>query len=272
MTYNPCPSVADGPAHALISSGIKVQSVWRRSVQSVVARILLVSQDMRVIHNLCHLMEQLAMEVEICSDWGLVAGKLCKSKFDAIVVDFKNERATELLEKIHATTSHRRAVVIAILTLAGDVQEAFQAGANFVLERSLFPSIVNRTLRAAYPLMIRERRRYFRCPIRVPLYLATTDKSEIQVQLINVSEGGMAIESSSNLHVGTKIEWELTLPRAGRLHGLGEVCWNDNAGRLGIQFSHMHSSILESLQSWLLVQLQESFVLPAKIEHDVTFK
>jgi len=217
-------------------------------------------------------MEQLAIEVELCSDLDTVAGRLCRSKFDAIMVDFKDcERASKLLNQIHGMTSHRRAVVIALLGLDGNVQDAFQAGANFTLERSLNLTIVNRTLRAAYPLMIRERRRYFRCPFRVPVDITIHGKSELQVHLINISEGGMAIESSAHLHVGTRFEWDINLQGIGRLNGIGEICWNDDDGRMGIQFVHLHSSTLERLQTWLLDQLQESLLVPAG-ESDVTYR
>lgn len=238
-------------------------------VTRLAARVLLVSRDLKIVHLLCRLMEQAGMDIEICSDMSVAPAKLCKSKFDAIAVDFKDvELAIELLNKIHSMTSHRRAVVVAILGMDGDVQSAFRAGANFALERTLYSSIVTRTLRAAYPLMIRERRRYYRCPLQIPVYLTVDTRHEFQVTAINISEGGMAIEAPSSFHVGKRLELELILPGTHHpLKAVAEVCWNNNAGRVGLKFAHVTSHSLEQLQTWLSERLQEAFSsVPSLIE------
>jgi len=50
-------------------------------------RVLLVSDDIQIIDNLCHCMEQMAMHVDVCSDIASATRKLCHSKFEALVVD-----------------------------------------------------------------------------------------------------------------------------------------------------------------------------------------
>ena len=79
-------------------------------------RALLVSADIQTIDTLCHYMGKLAMHVDVCSDFTSATRKLCHAKYEAIVVDFKEAAAAlDLLKKSREMTSHKAAVVIAIL-------------------------------------------------------------------------------------------------------------------------------------------------------------
>src|ERR1700680_3515526 len=84
------------------------------------------------------------------------------SKFEAVVVDFKERaKALELLKTSRQMTSHKAAIVLAILNSNNEMPSAFRAGASFVLVKPLSPAVLMRTLRVSYPLMVNERRRSF---------------------------------------------------------------------------------------------------------------
>ena len=132
-------------------------------------RALLVSAEIQTIDTLCYYMGKLAMHVDVCSDFTSATRKLCHAKYEAIVVDFKDAAAAlELLKKSREMTSHKAAVVIAILNANDEMPSAFRAGASFVLVKPISPTVLMRTLKVSYPLMVNERRRYFRCPITDP--------------------------------------------------------------------------------------------------------
>ena len=136
-------------------------------------KVLLVSQDIQTIETLCHVMGEAGMYVEVCSDTTSAARKLCRAKFEGVAIDFKERtQALELLTKLHKMTSHGGAVVLAILDRNGDVPSTFRSGANFILERPFAPRLLIATLKASYSLMLQERRRYFRCPVQIPVHLS----------------------------------------------------------------------------------------------------
>jgi DNA-binding response OmpR family regulator len=228
------------------------------SVSSV--KVLLVSQDIQTIETLCHLMGQTAMYVEVCSDARSATRKLCHSKFEGVAVDFKGKtQAMELLTRLPKMTSHRAAVVLAILDRNDDLQSAFSAGANFILERPFSPRISVPTLKASFSLMMRERRRYFRCPLQTLVSLSTSSRSAIDATSVNLSEGGMALLTAVPLEVGESMQLSMTLPGTARAIKLqADVSWNDNAGRIGMQFTPPALAVSERLQSWLSEQLEHS--------------
>jgi CheY-like chemotaxis protein len=229
------------------------------SVKAIGVRVLLVSGDIQAIDTLCHFMEQMAVHVEVCSDIDSATRKLCHGKYEAVVVDFKNStEALELINKARGMTSHKAAVLLAILNSSNEMPNAFRAGANFALVRPLLPAILKRTLSAAYPLMVRERRRYYRYPLQIPVHLSSSVRGEFVATSVNVSESGMALASPVPLQVGERVNLKLALPGVeGTATISGEVCWTDNAGRVGLEFVQVPARVLERLRSWIADRLEE---------------
>jgi c-di-GMP-binding flagellar brake protein YcgR len=147
---------------------------------------------------------------------------------------------------------------LAILNNSNEMPDAFRAGANFALAKPLLPAILLRTLRAAYPLMVRERRRYYRYPLQIPIHLSSSSHSEFVATSVDISEGGMALASPVQLQVGEKVKLKLALPGAERTATIAsEVSWSDNAGRVGLQFLEVPATVVEGLRSWIADRLEE---------------
>ena len=230
-------------------------------------RVLLVSGDIQTIDTLCEFMEKLAMHVEVCSDIASAAGKLCHSKFDGVIVDFHDRaEALELLKKQREMTSYKSAVVIAILN-NDEMPSAFRAGASFVLVRPLSPTVLMRTLRASYPLMVRERRRSFRCPVEIPIYISAGSRPEFMATSANISEGGIALTSTAGVQVGERVALRFALPGLQDTAQISaEVCWSDNAGRVGMEFVQLPRLVKEQLVAWLADRLGESLLEEAVLK------
>jgi CheY-like chemotaxis protein len=226
--------------------------------KAVGVRVLLTSGDIPTIATLCRFMEPMAMHVEVCPDIGSATRKLCRAKFEALVVDLKDPAETlELIKQPREMTSHKGVVVLAILNSSTEMPDAFRAGTNFILVRPLLPPILVRTLRAAYPFMARERKRYYRHPVEIPIHVSSTFHHEFAATSVNLSEGGMALASSVPLRVGEKVSLKLMLPGTDRTATISsEVCWTDNAGRMGLEFAQVPTAAAR-LQSWIEDRLVE---------------
>jgi DNA-binding response OmpR family regulator len=230
------------------------------SMGLITVKVLLVTRDIEVIETLSQSMARVAMHVEVCSEKGSATRRLCRSKFEGVAIDLKEGTgAVELVSAVHQMTSHRGAVVIAILDRNDDAQNAFLAGANFILERPFSPGILMPTLKASYSLMLRERRRYFRCPVRLPIYLTSSSGAKQAATSVNISEGGMALTVPDSLKVGEALQLSMTLPGTDRSAEMsGEVCWADTTGSVGIEFGRLSSTVSEMLQSWLFERLRDA--------------
>ncbi|MHB8214824.1 MAG: PilZ domain-containing protein [Candidatus Sulfotelmatobacter sp.] len=248
--------MSDFPAPAT-DDGIETRAPVPQTTVGV--RALLISGDIQTIDTLCHFMGQLAMHVEVCSDFALASSKLSHSKFEALVLDFKQrEEALELLKTLRQITSHKASVVIAILNSNEEMPDAFRAGASFVLVRPLSSQVLKRTLRVSYPLMVHERRRHFRCPAQISVHVSVGSEPEFAATSANISESGIALSNAPGLKVGDKVSLRLILPGTKVPSKINaEVCWRNDAGSAGLQFVNVPMSVKEELATWLADRLEE---------------
>jgi CheY-like chemotaxis protein len=251
--------MTDTLAHATGSLKDKTPPRTKPSPATIGVRVLLVSGDIQTIDTLCESMEKMAMHVDVCSDFASATSKLCHSKFEALVVDFKERaEALDLLKKSRQMTSHKAAVVLGILNSNDEMPAAFRAGASFVLVKPLSTTVLMRTLRVSYPLMVNEKRRSFRCPVQIPVYVSLGSQPEILATSINISEIGIALTGSTGLQVGDRVALRLTLPHTQAAAKItAEVCWCDPAGQAGMEFVQVSAAVKEQLVSWLAARLEE---------------
>jgi len=143
-------------------------------------------------------------------------------------------------------------------------REAFDQGANFVLDKPLSPDRVQRSFRAAHGLMLRERRRYFRHEVDFPVTL-DFDGSVVRATVNNLSEGGLAVFSQRELPKTGNVRLSFTLPGTKiAIDGRGEVAWH-TGDRAGIRILFMPETAKTSLSTWLaqVTEKQESVAVSA---------
>jgi hypothetical protein len=228
------------------------------SRETAAVRALLVSNNIQTIEFLCGHMQKLAMHVETACDVESANRKLCHAKFEGVVIDLQlGAEALQLLKKLRDLTSHKHAISFAIVGNEVETGIECQANAMFVLRRPLSGPPVIKMLRAAYPMMFRERRRDYRHPVEMRT-VVKGDGGEFTAGSINISETGMAIQTYTALVIGAKVQLRLELPGVPEpLNLCGEVRWNDPKGRAGIVFQEVPARVLVRLQTWLSERMAE---------------
>jgi CheY-like chemotaxis protein len=227
--------------------------------EASIGRALLVSDDEATIQQLTESTRQFAISLEVRGELAAALQQLKSQKFEAIIVDFRRRGlAQTILEEIPLTPSNASAITFGISDNKEETAEAFNAGSRFVLERPLSADSINRTMKVAYGLIVRERRRYFRCPLGVPVAVRGKDFPETNGQAVNISEGGMALNLPVSLHPGQQATLTFMLP--GIDAGFAPestVCWH-NEGLVGVKFSGLPPLQKSELQHWLGRQLEHT--------------
>jgi len=75
---------------------------------------------------------------------------------------------------------------------------------NLRVTKTSFSGLINLSFKAAYGLIVREKRRYFRCPVEVPVAILRTALPAVHGSTVNVSEGGMSIAANASLDLATR--------------------------------------------------------------------
>ena len=117
--------------------------------------------------------------------------------------------------------------------------------------------------------MVRERRRYFRHPVEMPLRIILPDTPELNATSTNVSEGGMAIRLLGKLEKDAAVKLQFSLPGTSTsLELKGEVAWADGTGHAGIRFANVPQSSQYQLDKWLTERIQNE--LPKRLQEYVS--
>ena len=226
------------------------------------------SRDADVFRVLRPTLEKLSIEVEICQEAKKASEILISEKFDAVIVDCDDlPGGVEVLEGLRATPSNKNSVTFAIVNgRKTTTQDAFGMGVNFVLCKPLSALNASRCFHAAMGFMLRERRRYFRHPVKMPVTIALGDK-QLKATSTNISEGGIAILMHQALPKNATPRVQCTLPGTSiALDVETVVAWADLKGYVGLRFLNLAAGSQELLEGWLNSQLEQQ--IPAAKEKD----
>lgn len=242
------------PSPSLVSlQGRSVENeVEPRAIQA-----LLVTPDLFLITAFTAVCRELGIEVRTTAGSDGIIEELRRAKYEGVLVDFDSTSDPILmLNALRRSPSNRNAVAVAVATKADDQRQALENGVTLVFPRPFDAREIRRVLHGAHELMLRERRRYFRCVAEVPVLLVhTRSGADCKCTTMNVSSSGVALKAPSPLEPGEEIQLILFLQGTDIVvRALGTVVWDDRHGKTGVSFNCASPQHQAELDSWLDVQ------------------
>lgn len=222
---------------------------------------LLLSQDSELVRVIRPTLEKLSIDVQICHEARKGADILISDKFDAVIVDCDDlSGGLALLQGLRNTPSNKNSVAFAVLNgKRTTTQDAFGMGANFVLQKPISALNASRCFHAALNFMLKERRRYFRQPVKMAVKVRLDDKT-VKATSTNISESGIALLLRDALPKGATPRLEFTLPATEeKMEVSAEVVWADVKGRAGLRFHDVTRKSQETLEQWLDQHMEQEF-------------
>ena len=218
---------------------------------------LLISQDGSALKQCSRALQTMSLYPQVCGSTTAAMHLLNTKKFDAVIVDLQlGEQSGRLLDELHVSSSNRTAVAFAI-GASDNSTATYRKKATFVFERPLCMTSMLATLKSAYGLILRERRRYFRCPISVPVMINRRAMPDIHCYSVNISEGGMALSNLVPITPGETVHVEFTLPGHKRTFSTESTVRWSKTGRCGIRFVSLTEECQYEIQEWLAKKLEE---------------
>ena len=221
---------------------------------------LLLSRDAEVVRVLRPTLEKLSIEVEICQEAKKASEILISEKFDAVIVDCDDlPGGLEVLQGLRATPSNKNSVTFAVLNgKKTTTQEAFGMGVNFVLQKPISNLNASRCFHAALSFMERERRRYFRQPVKMPVRVVL-DEKELRATSTNISEGGIALHVAPGAPQERQASFAIHAARNpnGTGRGIGSSMGRHERARRDCAFAMCPQSSQELLEQWLNQQMEQ---------------
>jgi DNA-binding response OmpR family regulator len=220
---------------------------------------LLLSKDLEVVRIVRPTLEKLSIQVEICQEAKKANEILIAEKFDAVIVDCDDlQGGREVLQGLRSTPSNKSSVTFAVLNgKKTTTQEAFEMGVNFVLQKPISALNASRCFNAALNFMVRERRRYYRQPVKMAVRVVI-DEKELKATSTNISEGGIALLMNKAIPKTGKPRLQFQLPETSMAFDVeSEVAWVDIKGHVGLRFLNVPETSKAYLDRWLGQQMSE---------------
>lgn len=189
-------------------------------------KLLIVDDDPGVLKVLKEMLQALSYEVLALGDGQEAAARIDRQKFDGVFLDARmpGMDGFALVRHIRGSATNSSAPII-MLTGYDDLETmraGFKAGITFFLGKPPELARLSGLLRCLYSAMLREKRSYIRLPLRT---VVTCEKGENRFtsMSLNISEGGVLLESSGGLTLGDEVNLTLSLPQLPGLLNLHTV-------------------------------------------------
>jgi diguanylate cyclase (GGDEF)-like protein/PAS domain S-box-containing protein len=220
---------------------------------------LLVSADPVTIQQFSVALGELSISPDVCRDAASAGLLLKRRKFDAVIVDLRlGEQSGVIMDEVRLSSSNRTSVTFGISDNDADFTSAYRKRSQFIFKRPLSARSIHKTLEPAYGLILRERRRYFRYPISIPVIIRREGTQEVWCNSVNISEGGMALSTIIPHIAGETVRVQFTLPdHETACSTESTICWG-KTGRLGIRFASLSDEQKSELDVWLSQKLEET--------------
>ncbi|HWX55901.1 MAG TPA: PilZ domain-containing protein [Verrucomicrobiae bacterium] len=128
---------------------------------------------------------------------------------------------------------------------------------HFVVQKPFTADFFVKSLKAAYGVMLRERRNAFRQKLGVSASSAVVGQDSGQrslsnVTIANISKTGLRLTAGELLPLGATLQLGFTLPEDGELTVVsGVIVWACDNGGAGIRFNHVAPADQKKLNLWI---------------------
>lgn len=213
---------------------------------------LLLCSDPDVIGVLRQTLNDLGIDAEVCEARETAIDALQRRRFDPVIVDCDQIDADgEVLRRVRESTTNRDVIALGIVRDDAQVRDVYSNGANFVIHKPVSYEEAGVVLRTARSLVTRMRRRFLRCVVDTLAY-ARIDGVDDRPMLLDISEGGLALQALEPLEARRAFAVQFSLPgEEEEFEAVAVTAWSDTSGRCGLRFLGMAPIQRERLKGWL---------------------
>lgn len=212
---------------------------------------LLVSRDSQVQKLVTEVFAEI--DLRLREDTLAALDVITRSHFDGFIIDCDGiERGTEIIIAARSSRSNRKSVIFTIVNGKTSVATAMELGSNFVLGKPLDTDRLTTYFQSSLHKMETEHRRYFRYQLSLDAEVVRRDGKVVPAQILNVSDGGLAIRLLDRAHLYGSVTVRFTLPDTQRtaITAVALLCWSREP-IFGLKFFGLDGESGRAYSEWL---------------------
>lgn len=222
-------------------------------------RIMAVSDDLTVLNLVKRTTVPLGFKVEAFPNSRQAAAELDLRKLEAVFTkaEMPDLDGFELAARVRSSKANSL-VPIVMFTRRPDAESmrrGSETGVTTFLGSPFTAQRIQRVVITMVPSILREKRRYARLPLRVPVS-CWSGYRQLESASLNISEGGMLLELAGKIPVGHELGLEFEIPDVrARLNLRATVVRHGEPGSIAVKFVTASTRELKALQNYILTQL-----------------
>ncbi len=215
---------------------------------------VLVSNDVSAANISGRVFDDYDVKVDVARTAPEMARLMEKRRYDLALYDQDVPGAAEL---VFAPWPQNRPRLVMALARNGKAHELHGKPVHLIIPKPFTPCLFIKSIRAAYSLIVKDRRTAFRCSANVnassAMLVAASEKRSLDnVKLVNLSQSGMCIQAAEVLPKGALIAIEFTLPESKKqVRAKGTIIWSGESCKAGIKFGEIPAMDRRNLCEWL---------------------
>ncbi len=216
--------------------------------------VLLLSTDAAVLGMTNKIFDDYGFSVSAAKSAPEADALIKRTSFDLAVFDNDVPGAFNLApQKISGSTPR---VVFAMVNRAQN-RDMQGKRVHFVVQKPFSADLFLKSLRAAYGVMLREKRAAHRQEVDRPASSTTlvhegSQRSLPRVTILNVSKTGIGLDAREMLPQDSTIQLSFQLPETDEtVQVSGKIIWTCQNGKAGVRFTHLLPADQKTLHTWI---------------------
>jgi CheY-like chemotaxis protein len=218
-------------------------------------RVLVVDDNEAFGEMIQEVLRTVDIESLVLTHSGQAVTCLAREKFDAVFLDMNMPKpdGIELTRKIRSGGLN---VSTPIMMITGEedralLGRAFEAGVNFFLYKPIDRHAILRLVRATKDSIEVEKRRFRRIKVSCNVSIESGG-AQLKGTTLDISIGGMFVQSSGVLPVGTAAQVTVHVPTGPPLSFAARILRVAGGDCMGMQFENVTPALSKGLQEFLL--------------------
>jgi CheY-like chemotaxis protein len=216
---------------------------------------LLVSPNLHLLKGVLETLEDLSIDVDICTSPTRAVEVLTKRNVDLVVIDCakdKDSGAAEVARTLARTSGRRKTTIVALVEGASAGKQVTEAGAHVLIQKPLTTNFRSDFRKLVYSRMVWEWRKQPRYAVRWLVAAKDANDKPVPVTMEDISRVGVGLSFVGKLHIDDILKFRVMLPGTYQIIQFeGRILWTLRDHRAGAEFVKISTVDSDVLHEWL---------------------
>jgi len=219
---------------------------------------LLVTQDVRLMDTMNHVMNILDVHTTVCMDIDKALRAIEKKHYSCVVLDWQSSNDSDkVLHALRNSQLNKDAFTLALVKKNRDFEAALKATANMVCYKSEAYKQSLKYLKPGREQAPQQRREGVRHSVQWKAQISNVAGQNNEALIIDISNGGIALQTKMQVKKDDTVKVSFAVPGDGyrAIIATSRVKRCTPEGEIGLQFSFIPAQQKTMLEKWLASDL-----------------